>query len=174
MFAKNFLDVFAFATPDYIWFVSPLLGLFPALITQAFLLRRITLFLSSLSSLWPALDRSAVKMTFVIFMSGAIVVSFLSGCIGSYYIWKSGPLWDDFVRHSTPSVHLISQALRTCFKAIAGPDTDWTGRAFQILSGSRRPVQSTSSSRWCSVLNSGGRGGNSLQKADSWQRSLGN
>ena len=110
MFAKNFLDIFAFATPDYIWFVSPLLGLFPALITQAFLLRRITLFLSSLSSLWPALDRPAVKMSFVVIMTGAIVMSFLSGCIGSYYIWKSGPLWDDFVRESNVSVSSILHA----------------------------------------------------------------
>lgn len=102
MFAENFLDIFAFATPDYIWFISPFLGLFPALITQAFLLRRITLFLSSLSSLWPSLDKPAVKLGFVVVMSGAIMISFLAGCIGSYYIWQSGPLWDDFVRQSNP------------------------------------------------------------------------
>lgn len=100
MFAVDYLDIFSFATPNYIWFLSPFFGLFPAIITQIFLLRRITLFLSSLSSLWPALDKPAIKMTFVVIMSAGIVGSFLSGCIGSYYIWKSGPLWDDFVRES--------------------------------------------------------------------------
>jgi hypothetical protein len=100
MFALGFLDIVSFATPDYMWFASPFLGLFPALITQTFLLRRITLFLSSLSSLWPMLDRPAVKMTFIIIMSGGIIISFLSGCIGSYWIWRSGPLWEFFEKRN--------------------------------------------------------------------------
>lgn len=100
MFALGFLDIVSFATPDYMWFASPFLGLFPALITQTFLLRRITLFLSSLSSLWPTLDRPAVKMTFIIIMSGGIIVSFLAGCIGSYWIWRSGPLWEFFEKRN--------------------------------------------------------------------------
>ena len=100
MFALGFLDIVSFATPDYMWFASPFLGLFPALITQTFLLRRITLFLSSLSSLWPMLDKPALKMTFIIIMSGGIIVSFLSGCIGSYWIWRSGPLWEFFEKRN--------------------------------------------------------------------------
>lgn len=100
MFALGFLDIVSFATPDYMWFASPFLGLFPALITQTFLLRRITLFLSSLSSLWPALDKPVVKVTFIIIMSGGIIVSFLSGCIGSYWIWRSGPLWEFFEKRN--------------------------------------------------------------------------
>ena len=100
MFALHFMDIFEFATPDYIWFISPFLGLFPALFTQAFLLRRITLFLSSLSSLWPTLDTRVVKVGFSALVSAGIIVSFLSGCLGCYYIWKSGPLWHDFVRDS--------------------------------------------------------------------------
>jgi hypothetical protein len=100
MFALGFLDIVSFATPDYMWFASPFLGLFPALITQTFLLRRITLFLSSLSSLWPTLDKPAVKMTFIIIMSGGIIISFLSGCIGSYWIWRSGPLWEFFEKRN--------------------------------------------------------------------------
>jgi hypothetical protein len=101
MFALGFLDIVSFATPDYMWFASPFLGLFPALITQTFLLRRITLFLSSLSSLWPTLDKPVVKMTFIIIMSGGIIISFLSGCIGSYWIWRSGPLWEFFEKRNT-------------------------------------------------------------------------
>jgi len=103
MFALGFLDIVSFATPDYMWFASPFLGLFPALITQTFLLRRITLFLSSLSSLsslWPMLDRPAVRMTFIIVMSGGIIISFFSGCIGSYWIWRSGPLWEFFEKRN--------------------------------------------------------------------------
>jgi hypothetical protein len=100
MFALDFMDIRRFATPDYMWFLSPFLGLIPALITQIFLLRRITLFLSSLSSLWPALDRPAVKLAFVVIMSGGIVVSFVSGCIGTYWIWKGGPLWEFFSRRN--------------------------------------------------------------------------
>jgi hypothetical protein len=99
MFALNFLDIRAFASPDYMWFASPFLGLFPAMITQAFLLRRITLFLSSLSSLWPALDRPLVKTVFVGLMSAGIIGSFITGSIGSYAIWKSGPLWEMFYSH---------------------------------------------------------------------------
>lgn len=102
MFAVDYLNIYAFATPNYIWFLSPFFGLFPALITQIFLLRRITLFLSSLSSLWPALDKPPIKMTFVIVMSAGIVISFIAGCVGSYYIWRSGPLWDNFVHELNP------------------------------------------------------------------------
>jgi len=100
MFALHFLDIQAFASPDYMWFASPFLGLFPALITQIFLLRRITLFLGSLSSLWPALDLPSIRMTFIIIMSGGIIISFVSGCIGSYWIWKGGPLWEFFEKRN--------------------------------------------------------------------------
>jgi hypothetical protein len=97
MFAQSFLDLKAFATPKFTFFLSPFLGLIPALITQLFLLRRIALFLSSLASLWPRLARKEVKFGFVGIMSIGMGVAFCSGAVGTWGLWKGGPLWMAFL-----------------------------------------------------------------------------
>ena len=88
-------------TPTFTFFLSPFLGLFPALITQLFLLRRIVLFLSSLANLWPVLARKGVKYAFVGIMSAGIGVAFCSGTVGVWGLWKGGPLWETYRNRSS-------------------------------------------------------------------------
>ncbi|WWC85493.1 uncharacterized protein L201_000357 [Kwoniella dendrophila CBS 6074] len=92
MFATNFANIqgLLVATPTF--FISPFLGLIPTTLTQLFLLRRITLFISSLDLLWPKLAHPITKYTFSCAIGFAILTSFVTGTISSVLVWKSGNL----------------------------------------------------------------------------------
>ncbi|OCF34936.1 hypothetical protein I316_03483 [Kwoniella heveanensis BCC8398] len=90
MFAVNFMNLGGFLTTTPLYFISPFLGLIPSTLTQLFLLRRITLFLSSLDLLWPRLAHPAIKSVFVVIMSCSVLLVFVSGTMSSVLIAKSG------------------------------------------------------------------------------------
>ncbi|WWC97400.1 hypothetical protein V866_004279 [Kwoniella sp. B9012] len=92
MFATNFTNIAGFLTSSPSFFVSPFLGLIQTTITQLFLLRRITLFISSLDLLWPKLAHPLVKYLFASSIGIAILACFCSGTISSVLVWKSGSL----------------------------------------------------------------------------------
>jgi len=93
MFALNFANLLALLHPSALFFVSPFLSLFPALITQAFLLRRTMLFISSLSSFWPRLASRPARIIFAVFMTLLILFSFGAGTVAAVLVWKSGNLY---------------------------------------------------------------------------------
>ncbi|KAK6904868.1 hypothetical protein I203_105687 [Kwoniella mangroviensis CBS 8507] len=92
MFATNFTNIAGFLTSSPLFFVSPFLGLIQTTITQLFLLRRITLFISSLDLLWPKLAHPLVKNFFALSVGIAILACFVCGTISSVLVWKSGSL----------------------------------------------------------------------------------
>ncbi|RXK40708.1 hypothetical protein M231_01960 [Tremella mesenterica] len=94
MFGDNFLNIQALMKPTPLFFISPFLGLFPALITQAFLLRRTVLFISSLDVLWPRLSKPYVTRSFVVLVGCMILMSFIAGSVGSVLVWTTGRLYD--------------------------------------------------------------------------------
>lgn len=93
MFATNFMNLLALLTPNVGYFLSPFLGIIPAALTQAFLLRRCLLFLSSLSTFWPRLAHPVTRWVFGSTIGCMIVVSSSAGTIASVKIWKSPNLW---------------------------------------------------------------------------------
>ena len=106
MFAIHFLDLSALLHPGSTWFISPFLGLLPALITQLFLLRRSILFISSLSIFWPRLAHPLTRWIFGLVMGGLIGLGAICGTLAGAWVWKSQGLWalrrDGTVK--TPSV----------------------------------------------------------------------
>ncbi|WVW81444.1 hypothetical protein I302_103438 [Kwoniella bestiolae CBS 10118] len=92
MFANNFTNISGFLTSTPSFFISPFLGLIQSTLTQLFLLRRITLFISSLDLLWPKLAHPLVKYFFAFSIGAAILASFVSGTISSVLVWKIGSL----------------------------------------------------------------------------------
>ncbi|WVF66492.1 hypothetical protein IAT40_001232 [Kwoniella sp. CBS 6097] len=90
MFAVNFMNLPGFLTTTPLYFTSPFLGLIPSTLTQLFLLRRITLFLSSLDVLWPRLAHPGVKGVFVAVMGCVVLLVFVSGTMSSVLIAMSG------------------------------------------------------------------------------------
>jgi hypothetical protein len=59
-------------------------------LTQLFLVRRITLFITSLDVLWPRLALSYARHAFAGIMFAAIGVSAVAGGTSSYLIWGDG------------------------------------------------------------------------------------
>lgn len=96
MFALNFANLAALLHPTALFFLSPFLSLFPPLITQAFLLRRSVLFISSLSTFWPRLASSSARCAFAAIMGMLILLSFGAGTVSAALIWKSGKLYTLF------------------------------------------------------------------------------
>ncbi|KAK4688313.1 hypothetical protein P7C73_g1808, partial [Tremellales sp. Uapishka_1] len=92
MFARNFANLSSLGDPSPLFFISPLLGLIPPVLTQGFLLRRLVLFVSSLEVLWPRLAHPCTKYTFVVVMVAGIAISTVFGSISSYLVWQSGGL----------------------------------------------------------------------------------
>nr|XP_018266323.1 uncharacterized protein I303_00298 [Kwoniella dejecticola CBS 10117]OBR88481.1 hypothetical protein I303_00298 [Kwoniella dejecticola CBS 10117] len=119
MFATNFTNIKGFLTSSPLFFVSPFLGLIPSTLTQLFLLRRITLFISSLDLLWPKLAHPLVKYTFSAAMGFAIMSSFVTGTISSVLVWKSGNLVTLGLQGKTD----FAKAEQTWLATSAGVDT---------------------------------------------------
>lgn len=92
MFAINFANIQGLLVSKPTFFISPFLGLIPSTLTQLFLLRRITLFISSLDLLWPKLAHPITKYTFSFAIGFAILTSFITGTISNVLVWKSGDL----------------------------------------------------------------------------------
>ena len=94
MFADGFANVASLLQPSVLFFVSPFLGLFPATITQLFLLRRSLLFVSSLEMLWPWLARPTVTRSVAVIMVLMIMLAVASGTGGGWLLWSTGALWE--------------------------------------------------------------------------------
>jgi len=88
------MNLLALLTPNVGYFLSPFLGIIPAALTQAFLLRRCLLFISSLSSFWPRLAHPVTRWIFGGIMGCLILVSSSAGTVASVMIWKSPNLWN--------------------------------------------------------------------------------
>ncbi|KAL7420189.1 multisubstrate pseudouridine synthase 7 [Cryptotrichosporon argae] len=92
MFGEGFDNIEIFLTTTILHFVSPFLGILCASICQAFLLRRIVLFLGSLAHLWPVAAHRIARWSLVAVVGAAIALCTAAGTRASWEIWKSGSL----------------------------------------------------------------------------------
>jgi len=113
MFAEDFGNLNELLTSTPMFFISPFCGLFPQVLTQIFLLRRVVLFFSSLDLLWPWLAKRSVRYAFSIVISLAIIMSFISGFMTSLKLWKSGSLIALFVMNPDQAQWVLIRKIHT-------------------------------------------------------------